>query len=420
LKILIQSARILSPGSSFHQKKKNLLISNGKITSIGDKSPAADKVIDASGMMLSPGWFDLGTFIGDPGLEHKEDITSLTAAAAAGGFTGVAVLPNTSPPLQSKNEVTYLIGANSSRLVQVHALAAVTRGCKGEELTEMIDLHEAGALAFTDGLVPIWHTDVFLKALQYQQKFNGLLIDHPEDVWLNKYGQMNEGINSTVLGLKGMPRIAEEVTISRNVDLLAYAGGRLHLSKLSTARSIDLVRSAKKKGLTISCDVTSYQPLFTDSLLSSFDTNFKVNPPLRDKSDQDALIKGLKDGTIDIISSGHVPQDDESKAVEFDVAEFGMINIQTVASQLVMLSKHLEWDELIPKVTDNPRTLLGLELPKIEEDAVADITLFSATEEWELNEKSNFSKSKNSPWYGQRITGKVKGVIRQHFNWFDE
>jgi len=420
LKILIQAARILSPGSSFHQKKKNILITNGTITAVGDKNYSADKVIDATGMILSTGWFDLGAFVGDPGLEHKEDLESLAATAVAGGFTGVAVLPNTSPPIQSKNEVSYLMRGNATRLVQIHALAAVTKGCKGEELTEMIDLHHAGAIAFTDGLVPVWHTDVFLKALQYQQKFNGLLVDHPEDVWLNKYGQMNEGVNSTVLGLKGMPRIAEEVTISRNLDLLAYAGGRLHLAKLSTSKSIDLVRSAKKKGLQVSCDVTGYQPLFGDSALASFDTNFKVNPPLREKADQDALLKGLKDGTIDILSSGHVPQDDESKFVEFDVSDFGMTNLQTFASQLVLLNKHLEWDELIPKVTDNPRTLLGLAVPTIAEDVEANLTLLDPAAEWELNDKSNFSKSKNSPWYGQRLTGKVKAVIRQNHSWFDE
>lgn len=420
MKILIQAARILSPGSSFHQKKKNLLVSNGTITAIGDKNYSADKVIDATGMMLSTGWFDLGAFVGDPGLEHKEDIDSLAAAAAAGGFTEVAVLPNTSPPVQSKNEVSYLKRGNASRLVQIHAMAAVTKGCKGEELTEMIDLHHAGAVAFTDGLVPVWHTDVFLKALQYQQKFNGLLLDHPEDIWLNKYGQMNEGVNSTVLGLKGMPRIAEEVTISRNLELLSYAGGRLHLSRLSTAKSIDLVRSAKKKGLNVSCDVTGYQALFGDSSLSSFDTNFKVNPPLREKADQDSLLKGLKDGTIDILSSGHVPQDDESKFVEFDVADFGMINLQTFASQLVVLSKHLEWDEIVPKVTDNPRKLLGFTVPSIDEGSEANLTLFHPAEEWELNGTTNLSKSKNSPWYGQRITGKVKAVIRQNHTWFDE
>jgi dihydroorotase len=419
LKILIQSARIVSPGSSFHQKTKNLLISNGKIASIGDKNVSADRVIDADGMLVSTGWVDLGAFSGDPGLEQKEDIESLTSSAVAGGFTDVALLPNTAPAIQSKNEVSYLTGGNSSRLVQLHALAAVTRGCKGEELTEMIDLHEAGVNGFTDGLHPVWHTDIFLKALQYLQKFNGLLIDHPEDIWLNKFGQMNEGVNSTTLGLKGMPRIAEEVAIARNLELLSYAGGRLHMSRLSTAKSIDLVRAAKKKGLNVSCDVTAFQPLFNDGELANFETNFKVNPPLREKADQDGLIKGLKDGTIDVIVSGHVPHDDESKFVEFDIADFGMINQQTFVSQLVGLSDQVGWDDLITKVTDNPRKLLGLEVPVIEEDAQASLTLFHPGEEWELNEKTNRSKSKNSPWFGTQLKGKVKGVVRHSRHWFD-
>src|SRR5689334_15429701 len=199
-------------------------------------------------MLLTTGWFDLGAFVGDPGLEHKEDLESLAASAMAGGFTDVAVLPNTSPAIQSKNEVSYVVGGNSSRLVQLHVLAAVTKGCKGEELTEMIDLHEAGVNAFTDGLHPVWHTDIFLKSLQYLQKFDGLLIDHAEDIWLNKFGQMNEGVTSTSLGLKGMPRIAEEAAITRNLELLGYAGGRLHLARLSSAKSVELVKNAKKKG----------------------------------------------------------------------------------------------------------------------------------------------------------------------------
>ncbi|MDZ7647209.1 MAG: hypothetical protein U5K54_08530 [Cytophagales bacterium] len=186
-------------------------------------------------MILTAGWFDLGTSVGDPGHEQKEDLNSLAKAAMAGGFTEVAVLPNTQPTVQTKNEVSYITGLNENRLVQIHALAAVTKNCKGEELTEMIDLHEAGAVAFTDGLKPVWHTDIFLKSLQYLQKFEGLLIDHPEDVWLNLFGQMHEGPASTMLGLKGMPRIAEEVAISKNLELLSYAGGRLHFAKLSTS-----------------------------------------------------------------------------------------------------------------------------------------------------------------------------------------
>ena len=419
MKILIQSAKILCPTSSFHQKKKNVLINNGRIAEIGDKNFSADKVIDAEGMFLTLGWFDLGAYVGDPGLEHKEDLASLAKAAQAGGFTGIAVLPNTQPAIQTKNEVSYILQGNDNRLTQIFPMAAVTRNCKGEELTEMIDLHEAGAVAFTDGLHSLWHTDVFQKALQYLQKFEGILIDHPEDIWLNKFGQMHEGINSTTLGLKGMPRIAEEVAVGRNLELLAYSGGKVHFSRLSTPRSIDLVRSAKKKGLQVTCDITSYQPLLDDSLLSDFDTNYKVNPPLREKQDQDALIKGLKDGSIDIICSGHTPQDDESKFLEFDMADFGLVNVQTFAAQISKLAAVVGWDEVITKITDNPRTLLGMELPSIEVDQKANLTLLDPEHEWTFNAEENYSKGKNSPWLGRKLKGKAMGGVNNNRHWFD-
>lgn len=411
MKILIRSAQILSTHSPFHKKTKNVLIQNGRIEEIGDKNYSADKVIEAEGMVLSPGWFDLGAGVGDPGHEQREDLASLAKAAAAGGFTEVAVLPNTVPTIQSKNEVSYVTGNNDNRLVQIHALAAVTKNCKGEELTEMIDLHEAGAIAFTDGLKPIWHTDIFLKSLQYLQKFNGLLIDHPEDIWLNLFGQMHEGPNSTMLGLKGMPRIAEEVAVSRNLKLLGYAGGRLHFSRLSTAKAIDLVRTAKKKGLNVSCDMASYQALLTDDLLADFDTNYKVNPPLREKSDQDALIKGLKDGTIDVLVSNHTPLDDESKFLEFDLADFGMINLQTFASQIASLSNFVDMESLIEKITDAPRKLLNLDAVSIDIGEKANLTLFDPTCEWTFSHDENLSKSKNSPWLGKTLIGKTVAVF---------
>jgi len=411
MKILIRSAQILSSTSPFHQKTKNVLIQNGRIEEIGDKNYTADKVIEAEGMILSPGWFDLGSCVGDPGHEQREDLISLSKAAASGGFTEVAVLPNTSPVVQTKNEISYLTANNENRLVQVHALAAVTKNCKGEELTEMIDLHEAGAVAFTDGLKPVWHTDIFLKSLQYLQKFDGLLMDHPEDIWLNLFGQMHEGPNSTMLGLKGMPRIAEEVAISKNLELLSYAGGRLHFSKLSTAKAIDMVRVAKKKGLKVSCDIAAYQPLLSDDVLMDFDTNYKVNPPLREKSDQDALIKGLKDGTIDVLVSNHVPLDDESKFLEFDLSDFGMINLQTFASQLSALSASVEMDVLIEKVTDAPRRLLHLEPVSIDIGTKANLTLFNPSVEWTFTAADNLSKSRNSPWLGKTIKGKAMAVF---------
>lgn len=419
MKILIQSARIVSKGSPFHLKTRNVLLNNGRIAEIGDKNYSADRVIDADGMILTPGWVDIGASVGDPGHEQREDLQSLSKTAAAGGFTEVAVLPNTHPAIQTKNEISYVTANNENRLVQIHALAAVTKNCKGEELTEMIDLHTAGAIAFTDGLMPVWHTDIFFKSLQYLQKFDGLLIDHPEDNWLNIFGQMHEGIQSTRLGLKGMPRIAEEVAVSKNLELLNYAGGRLHFAKLSTAKSVDLVRSSKKKGLLVTCDVAVYQPLLNDEALSDFDTNFKVNPPLREKADQDALIKGLKDGTIDVLVSNHAPHDDESKFLEFDQAEFGMINLQTFAAHLVALSKQVELEDLIEKVTTNPRQLLKLDPVVVDVDTKANLTLLNPNAEWKFDGGSNFSKSKNSPWLGQTLKGKVEAVFNNSKHWLD-
>ena len=419
MKILIQAARIIDKNSTFHNKKKNILIQNGRITEIGDKSYSADKTIQAEGMLLSPGWFDLGTFVGDPGLEHKEDLLSVAKAAAAGGFTEIAVLPNTHPSIQSKNEVSYVTQHNATRLVQIHALASVTRDNKGEELTEMIDLHKSGAIAFTDGLKPVWHTDIFLKSLQYLQQFDGLLIDHPEDNWLNLFGQMHEGVNSTMLGLKGMPRIAEEIAVSKSIELLRYAGGRLHISRVSTAKTIDLIQAAKKKGLNITCDCISYQPLLTDGMLSDFDTNYKVNPPLREKTDNDALLKGLKDGIIDVVISGHVPHDDESKFLEFDHADFGITNLQTCAAQLASLLDSVETEDLLEKISTTPRKLLKLEIPTINVEETANLTLFDPNKEWTFNEQNNYSKSKNSPWFGKKLTGKAVAVFNNSKHWID-
>lgn len=418
MKILIQSAQILDSASPYHLKEKNVLINNGKIAEVGDKNYSADKVVNAEGMILSAGWFDLGTFVGDPGLEQKEDLDSVAHTALEGGFSEIAILPNTVPSIQSKNEITYVRRGNENRIVQVHALASVTRNNKGEELTEMIDLHEAGAVGFTDGLRPLWHTDLFLKSLQYLQKFNGVLIDHPEDNWLNMFGQMHEGINSTVLGLKGMPRVAEEIAVQRNLELLGYAGGRLHLSRISTAKSVDLIKTAKRK-LKLSCDITSYQALLDDSMLGSFDTNLKVNPPLREKADNEALIRAIKDGTVDVLCSGHLPHDPESKDVEFDHAEFGMINLQTFAANLVALSKYVNWETLIEKITSGPREVLQMPVPKIEPEQRANLTLFDPNHIWTFDEKTNTSHSKNSPWFNKTLKGKAVAVFNNNRHWVD-
>jgi dihydroorotase len=418
MKILLQQPLILDKRSPFHRKKKNVLIQNGKIAEIGDKQFSADRTLDASAMILSPGWFDLGTASGDPGQEHREDLDSVSKAAAAGGFTELALLPNTHPSIQTKNDIAYITRNNESRLVQLHAIASVTKSNKGEEMTEMIDLHTGGAVAFSDGLHSLYNTDIFLKTLQYLRKFDGLLIDHAHDHWLDLFGQMNEGPVSAMLGLKGRPELSEEIAVSRNIKLLGYSESRLHLFHVSSPRAIELVRSALKKGIKISCDITAYQALLDDRAVSDFDTNFKVFPPLRDAAANDKLIKGLKDGTISVITSGHLPQDDESKVVEFDHAEPGMINLQTFASQLVSLAQEIPWEDLLEKVTVNPRALLNIDLPVIEVGARANLTLLDPEHEWTFTEQVNLSKSKNSPWLNHKLKGCVAAVFNNSKHWF--
>ena len=417
MKILLQQPLILDKRSSFHRKKKNVLIQNGKIAEIGDKQFAADRTLDASHMILSPGWLDLGTATGDPGQEHREDLDSVSKAAAAGGFTELALLPNTNPSIQSKNDIAYITRNNESRLVQLHAIASVTKNNKGEEMTEMIDLHTGGAVAFSDGLHSLHNTDIFLKTLQYLRKFDGLLIDHAHDHWLDLFGQMNEGPVSAMLGLKGRPELSEEIAVSRNIKLLGYSESRLHLFHVSSPRAVELVRTAIKKGVKISCDITGYQALLDDRVVSDFETNFKVFPPLRDASANDKLIKGLKDGTISVITSGHLPQDDESKIVAFDHAEPGMINLQTFASQLVSLAQEIPWEDLLEKVTVNPRALLNIELPVIEAGARANLTLLNPEHEWIFTEQLNYSKSKNSPWLNHKLKGSVAAVFNNSKHW---
>jgi dihydroorotase len=344
-------------------------------------------------------------------MEYKEDLQSGRKTAAAGGFTGVALLPNTHPTIESKNEIHYLTTGNVSAVTQVYPYGAVTKSCKGEELTEMLDMHAAGAVAFTDGEKPVWHTDIFLKTLLYLRKFDGLLINKPEDKYLNAFGTMNEGKVNTVLGMKGMPKIAEEVMIKRDLQILEYAGGRLHFSNISSAESVRMIRNAKKSGLRVTCDVAAYNLIWEDKMVGDYDTCFKLNPPLREQNDIRALEKGLLDGTIDAITTSHSPQDKESKRLEFDHAEFGITGLQTFFS--LLLSKY-SWKEvlrLMEKFTVNPRKILGLEVPAIAEGQKANLTLFDPEGEWIFTDEVNLSKSDNNPLRNTKLKGTIIGVL---------
>ncbi len=412
--ILLKNVEIIDDQSSFNRQKTNVHLKHGIIEGIGsDLEPGVQTVVDASNMTLTIGWFDMRANFCDPGYEYREDLDSGSSAASAGGFTEVALLPNTHPVVQTKNDISYIKSKGHSLLTQLHPIAAVTVDNKGTDLTEMIDLYEAGAVAFSDGDLPLWHTDICLKTLQYLQKFDGLLIDTPYDKLLSAFGTMNESIHSNMLGLKGMPALSEELAIIRDINLLSYTGGKIHISNISSARSVDLIREAKANGLDISCDIAAHQLAFDDSAFYNFDTNYKVNPPFRSREDVDALIKGLNDDTIEIIVSSHSPQDEESKKMEFDTAAFGIIGLQTVLPQLMRLSNHVDIEKLIRKITVAPRQRLGLEVPRIAEGAKANLTLFAPEKRWIFDRTTNKSKSNNSPFFGAELKGKVMGIFNQ-------
>jgi dihydroorotase len=411
MEILIKSALILDRSSEFHNKRRNVLIKDGVINDITTRNISAAKVIDAKNLILSTGWIDMRAHFCDPGTEAKEDLESGRRAAVHGGFTDVVLQPNTTPVVTTKNEVSYLRSGNPQNLTQLHVIGAVTVDTRGIELTEMIDLHHAGAVAFSDGIEPLWHTDVFGKALQYLQKFDGLLINRAEDKMLSALGHMNEGLTSTMLGMPGIPKLSEEVTVARDLALLEYYQGRLHFANISSEKSLDMIKAAKRKGLRVSCDVAVHQLLLDDSHLENFDTNYKVNPPLRDKKTIRAMLNRLKDGTIDVLVSDHRPEDDEGKKLEFDLASFGMIGIQEMGSLLQEVSKKVPMEVLLEAITSKPRKLLGLEIPTIEKGKPAVLTLFDPQRSWRFDQNSNQSKSHNSPFFGQELTGKAVAVF---------
>ncbi|MEA5460511.1 dihydroorotase [Arcicella sp. LKC2W] len=421
MKTLIRSAKIICKSSEFHGQTKDIFIENGIISQIGDfVDMEVDDIIEGEDICVSVGWFDMRVHAKEPGHEYKESLESMEETALAGGFSEIALLPNTQPVVQTRESVNYL--KRSGVKVKFHPMAAVTLKCEGKDFTEMIDLHEAGAVAFTDGEHPIQNPDIFLKSLQYLTQFGGLLINHPEDTHLTHFGQMHDGTVSTFLGMKGMPQMAEEIMLMRDLKILEYVmqtpfsqgftdESILHFSCISSAQTINFIRMGKDMGLPISCDVAAHQLCFTENDLVDFDTNLKVNPPFRTQEDVDALWEGLADGTIDVIVSDHNPHDEESKKLEFDMAEFGVIGLETVFSSINTNNEKLSLEEIIEKITDNPRRILRLTNPTIKEGEKANLTVFAPNKTWVYEEKKIVSKSRNSPFIGKTLKGKVIRVI---------
>jgi dihydroorotase len=419
--ILIRSARIIDSGSPFHLLQKDILISNGKIKKIGSKLSPTGKIkeIKQPNLHVSLGWFDLNAFLADPGLEQKETIASGCAAAAAGGFTHLCAMPNTVPFTQTKAQVEYLLRKSANELVEIHPIGAATKDGEGKELAEMFDLKAAGAVAFSDGNQASSSAGMTERELLYIKAFGGLLMTHAEDKTISKNGAMNESLLSAQLGLSGIPALAEELIVHRNIYLLEYTQSRLHLLNISLKRSVELIRTAKKKKLNLTASVNAYNLLSSETEVGNYNTFFKVNPPLRTSDDLNALAKALNDGTIDTITSAHQPHEEDSKKLEFDKADFGMIGLETCfAVANTALQGKVATDTIIKVLANNPRAILGLQ-QHIAEGEAADLTLFDPNKKWTFSEKDIHSISKNTPYLGQHFTGKALGVIHKGKTYFN-
>ncbi|KQR70482.1 dihydroorotase family protein [Pedobacter sp. Leaf176] len=413
MNLLVKHVTIADPQSKFNKQQCDVRVLDGKIQSIGNLSAEKDEnVFDAEGAFLTPGLFDLNCVAGDPGFETKEDIQTLTATAKAGGFTGLALLPQTSPVVQSKSQVEYIINKANNNLVDVYPIGALSQNREAKELAELFDMQQAGAVAFSDGDRAIQDDGFMSRALQYAKGFDALVMVYPENKSIAGKSQINESKNSVLLGMKGLPALAEEMHIARDIFLAQYNETKIHISNISTAGSVALIRKAKKEGVRISCDVTAHHLVFTEELLMDFDSNYKVKPPLRSKSDVKALIAGLKDGTIDAITSQHRPEEIEFKNVEFEIAHYGIIALQTVLP--LVLKAGLDASLIAEKLAINPRKLLNLNVPLIEEGQEANFTIFAVDKRWVFDVSSNQSKSANSPLLGKELAGKVTLVYNNN------
>ena len=360
MKLLIKQATVADPSSPLNGQTVDIFIQNGQITGTGKLTQKADRVIDAKGLYVSPGWVDVFANFSDPGYEFRETLESGAEAAVAGGYTDVMLLPNTNPPVHNKAGVEYLVQKSRSLPVAIHPAAAITKNTDGRELAEMYDMRASGAGAFTDGTSPVQSAGLLLKALQYVKAFNGVLIQMPDDKTISPQGLMNEGIVSTRMGLPGKPALAEELLVERDIRLAEYAGSRIHFTGISTARSVNLIERAKKYGVDVSCSVSPQHLFFSEEDLEQYDTNFKLDPPLRGRADRDALREALASGKIDCIASHHFPQEADSKVLEFEYARPGMISLETAYAAVQTAVPGLSPEQIAVLFSLAPRRIFGL------------------------------------------------------------
>ncbi len=415
MSILLRQVKIADPASPFHGKVKDILIKDQEILSITDHFDGkADFIFEKPGTVVSPGWVDPFVHFCDPGMENRETLVTGAAAAQKGGFTTVFNIPNTHPITDNKSQVTYTKQQSNHLPINVYPIGALSKKIEGKDLAEMIDMFNNGAVAFSDGLHPVQSTLLFLKALQYVKAFDGLVIQMPIDKSLGSLGLMNEGVLSTQLGLPGIPAIAEELIISRDIELLKYTQSKLHITGVSTAKGITMIAAAKKDGLNISCSVTPYHLFFTEEDLKEYNTLLKVFPPLRTKKDQEALLKAVEDGTVDCISSHHLPQDWDAKTIEFENAKAGIASIETCFSAVLEKLPKLTEEKIASLFSNNARQIFNLPTTSLIEGARAELTLFSLTENTTMSKSDSASKSANSPFWDISLKGKVIGTVAKN------
>lgn len=415
MKKVLKGARVLDPSQKI-DGIKDILIVDGHIADIKEEIEISGaEVIDLSGKIVTPGLIDIHAHFREPGYEYKEDVESGSMSAAAGGFTAVACMPNTNPPLDNSALIEYV----KSRAAQVgkakvFPIGCVTKGQEGKEITEMGDMAQAGAVAFSDDGKPVASSSLMRKAMVYAAMFDKVIIDHCEDPTLFEGGQINEGRVSTLLGLAGIPKAAEEIMVARDILLAKEMQTPVHIAHISTKGSVELLRWAKREGVRATCEVTPHHLTLTEEAVLGFDTNAKVNPPLRTQEDIDALLEGLKDGTIDAIATDHAPHHFDEKDLEFDKAAFGMVGLETALGVIltkVVEEKDIPINTVIEKMTIGPAKVLGLELGTLKIGVPADITVIDINKEWTVDKDKFFSKGRNTPFHGFKLKGKAVMTI---------
>lgn len=415
MKILIAQARIVDKRHPDNGQVKDLLIEDGQIAKIADKIDGdVDLTIAEKGLCISIGWMDMRANFRDPGHEHKENLETGIRAAAAGGFTSVGVAPSTHPATDNKGAVEYLLNRSRHTPVELIPIGAISKSLKGESLAEMYDMFRAGARAFGDDKTSIHESGLLQRALLYTKNFGATVMHFPYDASLIPNGQMHEGVFSTQLGIKGVPAIAEEVVVSRDLSLLDYTDGKLHLGPLSAATSVAMVATAREQGSRVTCDVTAAHLAYADESIGNFDSNYKLMPPLRDAANREALIEELAAGRIHVITSDHSPEDEEHKKLEFDYAGFGTAGIESFFSLLYgAVGAQVALDALVATFSIHPREVLNLPVPEIIEGAAANLTLFTTEGHTDFAVYNRKSRAYNFAESGHTLPGKVIGIVHR-------